>query len=293
MMQSLGERFLFGKNSSSISSSKEDEMSLKEWEEARNVLSEFDERAHDLRKFGFTFVTGLLTAEALLITGPAAAVADTVKLAVMLGTLVLIVALRLVERYYKVFQEAASIRARIIETRLNLELTDVIADRYRFRRGFSQENFVDATYLGFAIVVLVLGYSILPRYLANILPIVALIALSAVRYAIVLSYPYGREDWTLDRLECKKGQKIRITLTNLDHKKSISFPDPHTGKLVCTIKKADCEEGFYPINAKIDVSIAPLNNYTWLWDTSGVQSGIYRVVPRKWNEPLRRKIQVA
>jgi len=71
--------------------SKEENVNFKEWEVARNVLKEFDDRIHDLRKYGFSFLTALLAAEALLIPGPIAEAAgkagipDLIKLAVLFG----------------------------------------------------------------------------------------------------------------------------------------------------------------------------------------------------------------
>ena len=38
-----------------------------EWAEARKMLGYFDEKLHDLRKYGFTLITGLLAIQGLLL----------------------------------------------------------------------------------------------------------------------------------------------------------------------------------------------------------------------------------
>ena len=109
---------------------------MEEWKSARKLLGQFDDRLHDLRKYGFSFITALLAAESILIPGPEAKAAgqavipDRIKLAVMLATLLLIMGMRLMDKHYRLFQEAAMVRAKIIERSLNLELSDAIAFRY-------------------------------------------------------------------------------------------------------------------------------------------------------------------
>ncbi len=45
---------------------------LDEWKESRAILAIFDENLHDIRKYGFTFLAGLLTIDILqkLVTNP-------------------------------------------------------------------------------------------------------------------------------------------------------------------------------------------------------------------------------
>lgn len=105
----------------------------KEWETARDVISKFDERLDVLRRYGFSFITGLLTAQSLLessLIPGTSTIQPQVKLAVILATLVLILALRLLDRDYVVYQKAASERAKVIEASLNLGLTKTIDDVY-------------------------------------------------------------------------------------------------------------------------------------------------------------------
>jgi hypothetical protein len=46
-----------------------DNLFLEEWKQARDVLKSFDDRIHDLRKYGFTFITGLMAVEGILLRG--------------------------------------------------------------------------------------------------------------------------------------------------------------------------------------------------------------------------------
>src|SRR5712692_10472090 len=108
----------------------------KEWESARGLLKDFDDRIDALRKYGFTFVTALLTAQSLLLPFVArltdsTVLPDSVKFAVVSVTLILILTVKVIETGYQSFQQAASSRATIIERVLNLELTDVITKRFK------------------------------------------------------------------------------------------------------------------------------------------------------------------
>jgi len=40
---------------------------LLEWQTIRELLFKFDSLVHDIRKYGFSFVTALLTAQAILV----------------------------------------------------------------------------------------------------------------------------------------------------------------------------------------------------------------------------------
>jgi hypothetical protein len=114
---------------------------LEEWKIARGVIAAFDDRLDSLRRYGFTFITGLLTAQSLLesnlILGTPSTATNTVppsvKVAVITATMILIVALRLLDRGYIIQQKAAINRAITIEKSaksLNIELTKTIRDAY-------------------------------------------------------------------------------------------------------------------------------------------------------------------
>lgn len=132
---------------------------LDEWKAARDIFDKFDDRINDIRKFGFTFLSGLITADAL--TKLFNATDDRVRLGVVGITLLLTVALLVLDKNYQLFQFAAGIRAKVLETRLNLELTETIG----FRSDMDKfKNYVLAVYLAFAAVA---GASGNPRVLPS------------------------------------------------------------------------------------------------------------------------------
>lgn len=276
----------------------DDNMNLKEWEATRNLLKEFDDRIHDLRKYGFSFLTALLAAESLLIPGALSIAAgkpsipDYTKLAVMLVTLLLIVALRMIERNYQLFIKCAAQRSRVIERSLNLELSEIICDRHRARKMAKYENYI---YVSFTLGVLGLGFTILfPNYLAvGILLLFTFVAWYAIWQ--IKSFKIDRSpksshkwaDWTINPLECKRGDMVRITLNNLDK----DNPYPLGPGVVWEIKTQD-NRLIHKEEIKEEISINSEDNYIWLWDTNKVESGIFKVYPYKWGQPLRRKIIV-
>src|SRR2546422_2829705 len=54
---------------------------LEEWKTARDVLTKINERIHDLRKYGFSVVTTLLTISGFLSTTGTTPVGDQVRVA--------------------------------------------------------------------------------------------------------------------------------------------------------------------------------------------------------------------
>jgi hypothetical protein len=274
----------------------DDDMSLKEWEVARNLIKEFDDRIHDLRKYGFSFLTALFAAESLLIPGyiniraGQPFIPDFIKLAVMLVTLLMIVALRIMERNYQLFIKCASQRARILERNLNLELTEIISSRHRREKISKYENLI---YICFVLGIGGLGSTILfPNYIAmGIMLLFTVVVLFGIKNIKSFDIEYSFKkftDWTIDRLECKRGDTIRITLTNLDEASSFKIK---SGDVAWEIKTQD---GCLIHQEKIakDISIFSDGNYTWLWDTRSVECGIYEVFPHDSNRPLSRKIRV-
>jgi len=119
------------------------DLQQKEWQAARDVIVKYDDQLDGLRKYGFTFITGLLTAQSLLTT-----IEPSLKVSVILVTLVLIVALRLLDRYYQLLQKAAIKRAIVIEKCLNLELTETTFDVYHHRRLYVWLNLIYGLFAG-------------------------------------------------------------------------------------------------------------------------------------------------
>jgi hypothetical protein len=256
---------------------------LNEWNTARGILKDTDEHLHDLRKYGFTFVTALLTAESFLIPSKSpdpisgTILPPEIKIAVLGVTLVLIIALQLMDRYYQVLQDAAATRALVLERALNLELTEVIT--LRFNR-YHVKRYAIAIYGLFVFGVVVLGWAVLFPiwYLMAILLVVAFATWGSVFRLVSLKYPYGAGDWTIDRLECSPGEEIRITLTNLcppddnkhhpdfrprSEKAGIWFPP---NQVLWKLLKEDSMKEIVSINTgKTKFILKGGDSHVWLW----------------------------
>jgi hypothetical protein len=134
---------------------------IAEWNEARSVINKIDDRLNDLRKYGLTFVSGLLTAQALIDSStPSAATFVTagVKLAIILASLVLICALFVIEIINRQVQHAVSSRARQIEKDSNLGLTRAVARAFAIYRV---DRTLDLLYLMMIVATGVLGFYVL------------------------------------------------------------------------------------------------------------------------------------
>jgi hypothetical protein len=86
---------------------------LHEWQECRLTIGRFDGYLADTRKYGFTLVTVLLTANALVTTANAAVDRPAASIVVM----VLLLALFMIDNYYWVMLRAAVNRAKDLEVK--------------------------------------------------------------------------------------------------------------------------------------------------------------------------------
>jgi hypothetical protein len=103
-------------SSSSPDSKEFDPFELKEWDQCRQNIANLDKIISDLRKYGFTVVTGLLSVGAFLTDASnGAQMPDTAKAGAAVAIMLLIGALFLVDRYYVVQQVATGERAMAIE----------------------------------------------------------------------------------------------------------------------------------------------------------------------------------
>lgn len=271
---------------------------MEEWKIARETIAKFDDHLHDLRKYGFSFITALLTAESLLMPGITAFPAE-VKVAVLIVTLVLIVAIHLIDRMYQVIQEAVSTRAKILERILNLELTEDIGFRYRTK---NLRWYVVGVYTGFTVGVSILGSVILyPNYICTALLGLAVIAILILIVKFVRAdYKYGRIDWSLDRLECRPDEEVGITLTNIGEKE-IKYNEKNTkGYRIWEIVREDNPRKVMrteKLNRELNLKGG--DSYTWILKIpSDAKEGIYRLNRRTYRKregelvPLLRKLRV-
>jgi hypothetical protein len=267
---------------------------LKEWEEARSVLKDYDAHLHDLRKIGFTFITALLAGESLLLPSTllqtglqdvTKILPDETKFAVLLVTLLLVLALQFIDRNYQVIEGAASKRAIVLEKKLNLELTNTIFQRFRAHKV---KDFVTFIYYAFVAAVLIIGaFALSP---VSVFFWILFVSAGASSYGLhyVLEqtvkppYPYGIVDWTLDPINCKIGDEVEITLTNLSNDEKPQTYPAHT--IMWEIVK---EGEANPVKTEIaqkPIQLDARNTYTWLWkageDLNGgvkFEPGIYRL----------------
>lgn len=134
---------------------------IAEWNAARSVIDKIDDRLNDLRKYGLTFVTGLLTAQAIVDSAPPSSntyVVPGVKLAIILASLVLICALYVIEMVNRQVQHAAASRARSIEKARQLGLTRAIAKAFAI---FHVSRFLDLVYAMMVVATGVLGFFVM------------------------------------------------------------------------------------------------------------------------------------
>jgi hypothetical protein len=273
------------------SKSTDEDTVLAEWQSSRDLISTFDQRIHELRQWGFSFITALLAAQSLLLPSilgggsNSSAITVSVKLGILVVTLVLIVALRQVEKTYQIYQKAANFRSLILERRLNIELGTTIADRHM---RYHMSRRISAIYIAFVMADLWLGSFIL-NDLAYWLALVVAVEVATVLILRIgesdLHFARGeRSDWTFDKLQYGKGEALIITLTNMSESDSIGFTK---GDAICALRlcpeaveatqKNGSDHGppaFRLISTQTEVIIEPLHYYSWSWPTDGLQAGI-------------------
>ena len=259
---------------------------IAEWQVARTVLSSFDERIHDLRKTGFSFITALLTAESVLFKDGTDA---HMKCAVLVATLVLVVAMRTIEKHYQLIQAATALRANVLERSLNFELTEVISDKYA---RLHITIFIEAVYILFISATVFLGWFALDGHSRGRIGLVTagLLAVSAILCIrnFGLEYSVGMLDWSLDRTNCAPGDRVAITLTNLSGKSNLGGEK--------TFRILD-DRGTAIFTSSPSPEIREYGNYIWLWHAN-VSAGVYQI---EVNNPmdvkkviiLRRKVIVS
>lgn len=92
-----------------------DDLGMVEWAECRATIGRLDSALEDLRKYGFTLVTGLLTAGGIAGSTASADTATQVVPAAALIVMVLVLGLFAVDMYYQVTMSGAIERALDLE----------------------------------------------------------------------------------------------------------------------------------------------------------------------------------
>jgi hypothetical protein len=249
---------------------------LEEWKQARDTLKFYDDKLDALRKLGFSFLTGLLAAESVVLKPD---ISSLVKLAVFLITLLLITAMFLLDKNYRCVEEAANTRALVLERKLNLELSETITYRYRID-GIN--NRVFWLYSLFILGVFVLGYFVLWPF---VIPVVMLAVFSIAAFAYIkynqselsVFYRDRCDDWTVSPLSLNNGETIRITVNNLTKKLigDSTVPQPITFESGEMIYRIIDEKGIEINNKKAEEEMKVYYNYTWTYKFN--KDGVYRV----------------
>lgn len=130
---------------------------LEEWKQCISLLDKFEERLDGVRRYGFTFIAGLLSADALLGQVNGTVIPIPVKITVLLVAAFLILILRVLDRDYQLFQRVIGDRARKIERELGMSLERDILNKYVKLKMW---RFTLALYYGFEVVILLLGLAV-------------------------------------------------------------------------------------------------------------------------------------
>jgi hypothetical protein len=257
---------------------------LDEWKEARSVIARFDTNLHDLRKYGFSFVTALLAANGLLSQDGTSVVPAGVKAAVLVATMGLIVTLKLLDTHYRLFQKAASIRGRILEDRLNLDITNDISFFYDLGHWWM---YVQVLYYGFVTLTVLLGLAIL---WGDTSLIILMLYAALVSYVLIyLTYkekPTALEDWSVDNKIVSQGTPVRITYTNLN---SGDCKRPGVFRLSWNVKHESAMTATASVSeaSPVEVQLRYFENYDWLWETKEVNPGLYELA--MFSPPIAQK----
>lgn len=241
---------------------------MSEWTAARATVERFDGYLNDLRKYGFTLITGLLAVTGYLSSSPATALSPSVKLGVGTAILVLVVTLSILDGLYRSFQRGAITRARILEGFLNLDLTSAIVhyvDAGRFRSHFLW------VYVAFATSTFVLGASVLWEYSLQLI-------VMAVAYAIALGFiitlgsdwPVGMVDWSVDRKLVTAGEPVRVTFTNL-------IPDARRAQFRVDCEVFDNSGELVQALGSVEYLFPYMGTRDWLWQKTDVAPGLYEI----------------
>lgn len=285
-------------------SSESSDSRLTEWTTTRQVIDKFDGYVNDLRKYGFTLVTGLLAATGYLSSAPGTAISAGAKLGISVAMLGLIVTLAYLDGAYRSLQRGAIARAIILERSLNLDLTSAIshmAKRPEFgsRRSllgkvriqphrpstFLYSPFI-ILYLGLAVSALAIGWSVvgsapliqppwtvvLPASMSLQEVLLGVFAV-AVASTMFLGSVTGGDvlDWSVDSRVTSTGDPVKVTFTNLED--LLPGYKLETG---CVVRNYAGDDLVYL--GTWSVPPFRMRQASWLWDTSGMLPGLYQVI---------------
>lgn len=317
---------------------------LDEWKEIRSMVSSYDGYLDSLRRYGFTFLAILLAASTI---HDFLDLNKFTRALIILMIVFFTLGLYFFDRYYQQYIKTSIIRQRILETVLNFEIGVTLAERYKTE---NLKHCIKNLYLIFIVIEAFVGFATLTATnasdITNNVTVTGTIAPNAINFYLSYSFIFGflffiiivvigwvflnkmssddffhidlkkgapnKEDWIIDKLSCKQGDKVRITIINLSKEKKITFVKddkvcdilPQNKGVCCTeshgqrvceskLQEDNTEELKRTIYANDRIEIPPHGIYSWLWDTTNVlREGIYEIKPRERDYSLRRSVFV-
>ncbi len=245
-----------------------------EWSAARETIERFDGYLNDLRKYGFSLVTGLLAVTGFLSSSPSAALTPIVKLGVTTSILALIVTLSIMDSQYRSIRMGAITRAELLENYLNMGLSTFISDYVD--TGRFGNHYYDLIYPGFAVSAWILGVSVLWRTfeLELLISALALFGIFLIR-KFGGDYTLNTVDFRVDQKQVTKGSPFVITFTSLikpDRK------DPNKQRNICigySVFDLANKQVYKKEPECFDFAYFGYRN--WLLPTDGIEPGLYDI----------------
>jgi hypothetical protein len=250
---------------------------LDEWKECRSSIARFDEAIRDIRKFGFTMLTGILSANSYLFV-TITSFSYLEKFGISIITLLLIFALFRIDRYHEIYLMGAVQTALDLEEDIGYNLTKNISSNIR---NATTDEWGSGLYFGFGII------TILPPLVttialdiknieANLEFIIAMIAtimvfsIIFIYYDLVTRYkvnwPDSPEQVILHYIET--GERIDLKNKTEDEVNKPNEEEKEENKTENEINKADKEED--KSEKKVGESIIQHNNIKEIMNKYGL-----------------------
>jgi hypothetical protein len=243
----------------------EDDRSLVEWQETRTVIARYDGYLNDLRKLSFPFITGTLAISGFVgsissISGTIVLLSPNIYTGVFIAIMGLIVAVAVLDTLYCNFELAASVRAGILEKRLNLDITNDFA--YLSDKE-SWSKYVHLLYGVLVVVAFVLGVAFIwgDAWYTYVPLAVALILSILFMNHIFKKKSIHLYDWGVDKKILTQGDYLRITFTNLNHEYD-TIPGNFLISWKITSDESNEDIDLKKIAAK---KLKYSEDYSWLW----------------------------
>ena len=165
-----------------------DQRLFEEWQRARQVIETLASNLDSLRKYGFSLITAIIAADSVISQinlqandKPLLIVTPLSKVAIVISTMVLVVALYTIDRFYRALQYGAEKRAMEIEDALHMGLTREIRVCYDLEKA---GDFVDFLYGGFMLAAAILGTALVLQ--DGLLILLIWVALAAAWVSIIV-----------------------------------------------------------------------------------------------------------